>query len=140
MIGVEMRHESKIALWIAKNRRISQAPNRFVPRGRAGARTAVIEEANGYLEVDRGSESTPVLLAKCRTYAAYKATGRAQAEHGVFPRVLWIVPTQRRVQRLEHAIHSDPTLPNRLFTVITPDQVAPTVDPATDIETPEHRT
>lgn len=92
-----------------------------------------------YLEIDRGTESTPVLIAKCRTYAAYKATGRAQAEHGVFPRVLWIVPTQHRVQRLEQAIHADPTLPNRLFIVITPDQLAATVDPAADVETLEPR-
>jgi len=41
-----------------------------------------------YIEVDRGTEHLPVLLAKCRAYTAYKATGRAQAEHGVFPRVL----------------------------------------------------
>lgn len=92
-----------------------------------------------YLEVDRGTESTPVLLAKCRTYAAYKATGRAQVEHGVFPRVLWIVPSQRRVQRLEHAIQGDPNLPNRLFTVITPDQLAATIDPAADTKTPGPR-
>ncbi|MBD8478932.1 replication-relaxation family protein [Microbacterium sp. CFBP 8794] len=83
-----------------------------------------------YLEIDLGTESIPVLLAKCRTYAAYKATGRAQAEHGVFPGVLWIVPTPRRVQRLADAIHADPALPNRLFTVITPDQLAATISPA----------
>lgn len=83
-----------------------------------------------YFEIDLGSESVPVLLAKCRAYAAYKATGLAQAEHGVFPRVLWIVPAQARVGRLAEAIHSDPALPNRLFTVITPDQLEGTISPA----------
>lgn len=83
-----------------------------------------------YLEIDLGSESIPVLLAKCRTYAAYKATERAQAEHGVFPGVLWIVPTPRRVQRLADAIRADPALPKRLFTVITPDEFAATISPA----------
>ncbi|MEV7757846.1 replication-relaxation family protein [Microbacterium sp. NPDC089180] len=92
-----------------------------------------------YIEWDAGSESIPVVLAKCRTYAAYKATGRAQAEHGVFPRVLWIVPSQRRAERLTSAIHRYPELPNRLFTVITPDQLAATIDPATDTETTEPR-
>lgn len=80
-----------------------------------------------YLEVDRGTESLPVLLQKSRLYAAYKATGRAQAEHGVFPRVLWIVPTQARVARLTAAIHTEKDLPTRLFTVITPEQFAATI-------------
>lgn len=80
-----------------------------------------------YLEIDRGTESLPVLLQKCRTYAAYKATGRAQAEHGVFPRVLWMLPTQRRAQRLTTAIAADPALPNRLFSVITPEQLIATI-------------
>lgn len=92
-----------------------------------------------YLEVDRGTESLPVLIQKCRQYAAYKAIGRAQAEHGVFPRVLWIVPTKRRVQRLTAAIDADPRLPNRLFTAITPDLFAATINPTTDDETPEPR-
>lgn len=86
-----------------------------------------------YIEVDRGTESVaPVLLYKCRTYAVYKATGRAQAEHGVFPRVLWVVPTQRRVDRLTATIHGDGTLPDRLFTVITPERFVETLrDPDT---------
>lgn len=92
-----------------------------------------------YIEVDRGTEHLPVLLTKCAAYTAYKATGRAQAEHGVFPRVLWIVPTLRRVERLKSAIHADPKLPNRLFTVITPDQLATTIDPATNTSTPAPR-
>ena len=92
-----------------------------------------------YLEIDRGTESLPVLLQKCRTYAAYKATGRAQAEHGVFPRVLWIVPTQRRAQRLTTAIAADPTLPNRLFSVITPDQLTATVKDPDSTHAPASR-
>ncbi|SIS10547.1 replication-relaxation family protein [Microbacterium sp. RURRCA19A] len=82
-----------------------------------------------YLEIDRGTESLPVLVQKCHTYAAYKATGRAQVEHGVFPRVLWVVPTQRRVARLTAAIAEDSTLPNRLFTLITPGEFVTTVTP-----------
>lgn len=80
-----------------------------------------------YIEVDRGTESVPVLLAKCRAYVAYRRTGAAQAEHGVFPRVLWVVPTQRRVARLEAAIHGEPDLPDRLFRTITPHQLTATL-------------
>ncbi|KTS55309.1 hypothetical protein NS206_17375 [Microbacterium testaceum] len=76
-----------------------------------------------YVEIDLGTESIPVLLAKCRTYAAYKATGRAQAEHGVFPRVLWLLPTQARVDRLRAAIQAAPELGDRLFVCATPGQL-----------------
>ncbi|GAB3156105.1 hypothetical protein GCM10027058_29640 [Microbacterium neimengense] len=80
-----------------------------------------------YIEVDRGTESLPVLLTKSRMYATYRGTHAAQAEHGVFPRVVWIVPTQRRVARLEAAIHADPNLPDRIFTCITPEELPATL-------------
>ncbi|KZE43285.1 replication-relaxation family protein [Microbacterium sp. T32] len=90
-----------------------------------------------YIEVDLGTESVvPVLRDKCAAYAAYRATGRAQAEHGVFPRVLWIVPTQRRADRLTAAIRADPRLPDRLFTVITPKDLPATMaDPDSALTT-----
>lgn len=77
-----------------------------------------------YLEVDLGTESIPVLLAKSRTYAAYRATGRAQAEHKVFPRVLWLLPTQARVDRLHAAIQTAPELDGRLFVCATTGQLS----------------
>jgi len=40
------------------------------------------------------------------------------------------------VERLRAAIHADKDLPDRLFTVITPDQLAATVrEPDTDVQT-----
>ena len=74
-----------------------------------------------YFEIDLGTESIPVLLAKCRTYAAYKATGRARAEHGVFPRVLWVLPTTARTAHLRAAIHAAADLDDRLFACTTSD-------------------
>ncbi len=68
-----------------------------------------------YLEIDRGTKSLPVLLSKCRAYAAYRATGRAQAQYGVFPRVLWLLPTQARADRLTAALRAEPGLDQRLF-------------------------
>jgi hypothetical protein len=81
-----------------------------------------------YVEVDLGTESLPVLLAKCRTYAAYKATGQAQAEHGVFPRVLWLLPTAARVARLRAAIQAAAGLDDRLFVCATTDQLTAVLD------------
>lgn len=68
-----------------------------------------------YLEVDRGTESLPVLLRKSSAYEQYRRTGRAQAEQGVFPRVLWLLPNTRRLERLRAAIDADPALPSKMF-------------------------
>lgn len=86
-----------------------------------------------YLEIDRDTESLPVLLAKSRLYAAYRTTGRAQAEHGVFPRVLWVVPTTRRAARLSAALAAISDQFQRLFVAITPDNLIPAL-----IEPTEH--
>jgi hypothetical protein len=72
-----------------------------------------------YFEIDLGTESIPVLLAKCRTYATYKAMGRAQVEHGVFPRVLWVLPAAARAARLRAAIRAAADLDDRLFICTT---------------------
>jgi len=72
-----------------------------------------------YVEIDLGTESIPVLLAKCRTYSAYKATGRARAEHGVFPRVLWVLPRAARAARLRAATRAAADLDDRLFVCTT---------------------
>lgn len=80
-----------------------------------------------YLEVDLGTESLPVLLRKSAAFDDYRRTGRAQAEHGVFPRVLWMLPTLARVTRLQTAIAADPRLPGRLFTCIVGDDVIATL-------------
>ncbi|MGC4190478.1 MAG: replication-relaxation family protein [Thermomicrobiales bacterium] len=80
-----------------------------------------------YIEVDLGTESLPVLLRKCRAYEDYRRTGRAQDEHGVFPRVLWVLTSPARVGRLKAAIAADASLPDRLFTGITPDALIATL-------------
>lgn len=80
-----------------------------------------------YLEVDLGTESLPVLLRKCRAYEEYRRTGRAQAEHGVFPRVLWVLLTRDRVTRLNAAIAAELRFPDRLFTCVTSEEVVSTL-------------
>jgi hypothetical protein len=84
-----------------------------------------------YVEVDLGTESLPVLLRKCTAYADYRRSGRAQADHGVFPRVLWLLSTQDRAERLRAAIAADPRLPDRLFSCITAEELITTLrDPS----------
>jgi len=79
-------------------------------------------EHRWFVEIDRGHESLPVLVRKCRLYEAYYQSGKEQADHGVFPRVCWVVPDDRRGDRLEGAIGRDRRLTDRLFVVTTTGQ------------------
>lgn len=76
-----------------------------------------------FVEVDRGTEHMPAIIRKCRAYESYYAGGIEQAEHGVFPRVCWLVPTSKRADKLRSAIKADRQLTNQLFVVTTPDDV-----------------
>jgi hypothetical protein len=76
-------------------------------------------EHRSFIEVDRGSESLPVVIGKCRAYDAYYQSGREQEAHGVFPKVCWIVPDERRADRIERAIKKDRRLTDQLFAVTT---------------------
>ena len=74
-----------------------------------------------FVEIDRGTESLPVVLRKCRVYDAYYRSGTEQAKHGVFPRACWVVPDEQRAARLRQAIDSSRDLTDRLFTVTVSD-------------------
>ena len=69
-------------------------------------------EYRWFIEVDRGTESLPVVVRKCRTYDAFYQSGR-EATHGVFPTVCWIVPDERRAEFLRRAIGRARGLENR---------------------------
>jgi hypothetical protein len=77
-------------------------------------------ELRWFIEVDRASESLPVIRRKCRLYADYYQSGTEQAGHGgVFPRVCWATPDEGRAERLRQVIIRDRRLPERLFVVAT---------------------
>ncbi len=77
-------------------------------------------ELRWFIEVDRNSESLPVIVRKCRLYADYYQSGQEQAAHGgVFPRVCWVVPDEGRAERVQTAIARNSALPERLFVVTT---------------------
>jgi hypothetical protein len=89
-------------------------PDAFLALGSGGY------ELRWFIEVDRSSESLPVVVRKCRLYADYYQSGKEQAAHGgVFPRVCWIVPDEQRAGRLRQVIARDRQLPEQLFVVTT---------------------
>lgn len=84
-------------------------------------------ELRWFIEVDRASESLPVVLRKCRLYGDYYQTGVEQARSGVFPRVCWVVPDERRAEQVQRAIARDRQLPVGLFVVTTADKAINTL-------------
>lgn len=73
-------------------------------------------EDHWFIEIDRGTESLPTVMRQCEQYERYRRTGTEQGRVGLFPRVLWLVPDQRRQQRLVAAIERA-DLDNDLFLV-----------------------
>jgi len=85
-------------------------------------------ELRWFIEVDRDTESLPVIVRKCRLYADYYQSGKEQAAHGgVFPRVCWVVPDELRAERLRAAIARDRQLPEGLFMVTASEQAMATL-------------
>lgn len=76
------------------------------------------------LEVDRATESRARLRTKLLAHTAYYQSGREQAESGIFPLILWVVPDAARCDVLIQVIALLPAEHHRLFKVCTDDQFA----------------
>jgi hypothetical protein len=76
-------------------------------------------EHHWFIEMDLGTETVARRLVKCKQYDAYYRTGREQADHGLFPKVLWIVPRQSLADDLQRAVQNTRNLDTELFEVTT---------------------
>lgn len=79
-------------------------------------------ETHSFIEVDLGTEHLPAVLRKCRTYQRYYHAGEEQARHGLFPAVVWLVPTTARARAIQDAIKAARDLDADLFWITTTDQ------------------
>jgi len=61
-------------------------------------------EEHWFIEADLASEHMPVIVRQCKAYEAFRATGRYQAAHGLFPAVLWVTPTEARAAAIRAAV------------------------------------
>jgi hypothetical protein len=61
-------------------------------------------EHQGFAEVDMGTESLPTIMRKSQRYIDYWRSGEEQRRHGVFPRVVWLVPDDRRQVGIQKAL------------------------------------
>jgi len=92
--------------------RLVLKPDLFV---RVGAGSA--SEDRWMVEIDLATEASGTLRTKAARYVAHYRSGSEQAEHGVYPRVLWAVPNEHRSGQVKDALRSLPDEATRLFTV-----------------------
>lgn len=62
-------------------------------------------------------------MRTCLNYQEYQRSGTEQERLGLFPAVVWIVPTARRRQTIEIHLKENPAVDTRLFRVITLDEL-----------------
>lgn len=82
---------------------------------RIGAGSA--SEDRWFIEIDLATEASGTLRTKAARYLAHYRSGSEQAEHGVYPRVLWAVPNEHRAGQVTDALRHLPDEATRLFTV-----------------------
>jgi hypothetical protein len=68
-------------------------------------------------EVDLSSESGRTIARKAARYLEHYRGGSEQREHGVYPRVLWTAPDERRAEQITDVLGRQPAEAERLFTV-----------------------
>jgi hypothetical protein len=74
-------------------------------------------ESRWLCELDMGSENKGTLLAKSRRYIDHYRSGSFQRDHGVYPKVLWIVPDSQRATQLKEILRQLPADGRRLFAI-----------------------
>jgi len=72
-----------------------------------------------FFEVDLDTETPKRIVRKCEYYGKYYLTGQEQKSTGVFPRVVWIAPDEKRRATLQRHISANLSGYQELFTVIT---------------------
>lgn len=72
-----------------------------------------------FFEIDRATENLTRIMRKMHIYGNYLATGAEQDALGVFPAVVWVVPTTTRRDTLARKFLREPDLPHDLWIVIT---------------------
>lgn len=91
--------------------RVTLRPDLFVRIG-VGA-----FEDRYFIELDMDTETRGTLIVKAKRCLSYYRSGSEQAEHGVFPAVVWAVPTTRRAHQLAEVFRELGGDSERLFVI-----------------------
>lgn len=74
-------------------------------------------EYRWFIEIDRGTHHASSLLRKARLYESYYRSGVEQANHQVFPRVVWITPNQARAEAVQKVVDASEFTPGMMVAV-----------------------
>jgi hypothetical protein len=80
-------------------------------------------EDHWFFEVDLATEPPSRLIRASLSYQEYRRSGVEQRRLGLFPAVVWIVPTTRRKLTLEAHLKAQGAISPGLFTIITLDEL-----------------
>jgi len=81
-------------------------------------------EVVAFIEQDMATESLSTITRKLGVHIDYWRSGQEQHEHGVHPRVWWLVPDTARLTAITRAIGRVPREARELFTVVLTEQAA----------------
>jgi Replication-relaxation len=84
-------------------------------------------EDSYFIEVDLATEGSRALSGQLQRYLDYYASGEEQAERGVFPKALWLAPSDQRVSVIEDCIGRVPLAGQGLFQAARFDQALATL-------------
>ena len=99
--------------------RMIMKPDLFVRVG-AGAL-----EDRYFIEIDMATEASGTIDAKAERYFKHLRSGTEQAEHGVYPGVVWAAPDEQRAERLQAMLGRQRSGISRMFSVcLQPDLVS----------------
>ena len=76
-------------------------------------------EIRSFIEVDMDTESLTRIQQKLRAYISYRASGKEQSAFGIFPAVIFLVPTDARKRNIDRLIERLPTRDQALFATTT---------------------
>lgn len=74
-------------------------------------------EMHWFVEVDLGTEHLPALVRKCRQYVAALRSGVEQRRIGIFPKALFLMSDDKRVEALNLTLAREVSLVPELFVV-----------------------
>ncbi|MEW2424568.1 replication-relaxation family protein [Streptomyces nigra] len=86
-------------------------PDAYARIGRAAI------EHSSFIEVDMSTETLPTIQKKSQRYIDYWRSGMEQQWRGVFPKVVWLVQSQQRAQKIRGVIGRLALDAQALFTV-----------------------
>ena len=81
-------------------------------------------EDSWFFEIDLATEAPSRVVSKCEQYQEYYRSNVEQSMHGIFPLVVWIIPSAKRKATLQSLVTGNAAITcKNIFTFILPDEL-----------------